>query len=115
MRSIQRIAAAYRSQRSALIREHAQPGDLITHATCGAGLQEHYFVSFDGNVVIGRPTQLTSRFAQTAMTDEAIGPGNVTHINRTEIDAYAFVSDACKAHFASLREKIVQRWSTRRH
>ncbi len=58
-------------------------GDLITHE-CRGGFQEHYFIKFDGDYIIGEPTVETKKYSTD--TEERIHPLDITHINRMKVD-----------------------------
>lgn len=83
---------------AALVLQHAQPGDILTHTRCMGLVEEHKFTGMEGQWMCGHATPDTQRLSRrkgkahgvTGYTND-ISPLNVTHINRVPVSVIEFI------------------------
>jgi len=101
-----RSSTSERNNRIQLAKTHLKKGDLITHITDGAGVQEHVFLKWSGDFVIAKPSPTTVLIEPDGCPD-GIHASNITYINRTAIEAYEYLNVTTKAKFIKLRPLLL--------
>lgn len=111
MRPLLNLPAAEKwKMANALFKPRLREGDLLTHTVCMGSMQEHYFVRWDGNWIVGRPTRLTALLTGTRTQVDDIAASNITHVNRDAADAFldddfADLAAKSRAAIARIRRK----------
>lgn len=82
--------------REQILEQFLKPGDTITHTRCMGCVEEHVYIEGEGPWLCGRATPDTIRIEGWDLADDHytddISPANVTHINRTPLDAVPFLA-----------------------
>ena len=79
------------TEHEALVRRLATLGDTLTHTRCMECIEEHIYTGDDGRWLCGKPTKDTIRLGGSKCEINDISPRNVTHINRTPVEAIEFL------------------------
>lgn len=84
--------SADKAQHEAAVRKHVKVGDTLTHTRCMGTIEEHLYTRDEGRWLCGKPTKDTIRLGGSKLDANDIAAGNVTHVNRTPVDALKFLA-----------------------
>lgn len=84
--------SADKAQHEAAVHKHVKVGDTLTHTRCMGTIEEHIFTREDGRWLCGKPTKDTIRLGGSKFEAADIAVCNITHVNRTPVDALEFLA-----------------------